>query len=241
MPHNSHIPLIKQLDVIAFDADDTLWRNESLFWDFKDAIKAILAKHIDVESQKAVDYLDEMEINNIGHYGYGLKSYTLSMIEATIKLTDGIVDTDDIKAVLDLLKEKLNAATEVFIGVEETLMQLHGKIDMMLITKGDAHEQHLKINASGLANYFRWIEVVPRKDEKIYEELLRKYSIKPEGFMMVGNSLRSDVLPVCRLGGIGVHIANDTQWAYENQFPEEWKSLAYEKLDSILDLIPFLY
>lgn len=240
MPHNSRVPLIKQVDVIAFDADDTLWQNEKLFWEFKDELKKLLEKYVTVD-EAVLTFLEDKEVENIVHYGYGFKSYTLSMIEAVIELTEGLVDNADIEAMLRIAKEKMDAETNLFIGVEETLMQLRGQIDMMLITKGDSHEQRAKIERSGLAHYFRWLEIVPRKDEGIYKEILKKYSIVPERFMMIGNSLRSDVLPISAIGGRGVYISNETTWAHENELKEEWKHLKYESLDSFLDLIPFLY
>lgn len=240
MPHNSRVPLIKQLDVIAFDADDTLWKNEELFWEFKDEIKKILEKYIPVD-EAVLQHLDEQEIENIVHYGYGFKSYTLSMVESVIHLTHGKVDTADIVAMLEIAKRQMDAETQLFIGVEETLMQLKGQTDMMLVTKGDSHEQRRKIERSGLGRYFRWVEIVARKDEGIYREILEKYNLQPERFLMIGNSLRSDVLPVSAIGGRAVYIANDTNWAHENERKEAWKDLPYETLDSFLDLIPFLY
>ncbi|MEE4195605.1 MAG: HAD family hydrolase [Anaerolineae bacterium] len=240
MPHNARVPLIKQVDVIAFDADDTLWKNEELFWEFKSEIKSILTHYIPVDEQ-VLSQLDEKEVANIPHYGYGFKSYTLSMIESVIELTEGKVDTTEIIAMLEIAKQKMDAETQLFIGVEETLMQLKGQVDMMLVTKGDSHEQRKKIERSGLWRYFRWIEIVPRKDEGIYKEILAKYSIPAERFMMIGNSLRSDVLPIAAIGGRGVYISNDTNWAHENQLKTEWEGLQYETLDSFLDLIPYLY
>jgi putative hydrolase of the HAD superfamily len=240
MPYNSRVPLIKQLDVIAFDADDTLWRNEELFWEFKHEIKTILSRYIAVD-EDVMAHLDQQEVENIVHYGYGFKSYTLSMVEAVIKLTEGKLNPADIITMLEIAKEKMDAETQFFIGVEETLMQLKGKVDMMLVTKGDSHEQRRKIERSGLSRYFRWIEIVPRKDEGIYREILGKYGISPERFMMIGNSLRSDVLPIAAIGGHGVYISNDTNWAHENELQAEWKDLQYETLDSFLDLIPYLY
>ena len=233
--------LIKQLDVLALDADDTLWRNEELFWEFKDEFKKILAKYPIIEQKELDTFLDEKEVSNIDYYGYGFKSYTLSMIEAIVELTDGQVNGDHISEILALLKQQMHRELEIFIGVRETLMQLFGEIDLMLITKGDTQEQRHKIEKSGLAQYFRWVEVVHKKDESVYREILQKYNLKPERFMMIGNSLRSDVLPVCALGGRGVYIPNGTTWAHENEVPKIWEKLEYKKLDSILDLIPFLY
>ena len=240
MPHNSRVPLIKQVDVIAFDADDTLWKNEELFWEFKDEIKIILEKYITVD-EDVLHHLDEQEVSNIPHYGYGFKSYTLSMIEAVIDLTAGKIDTADITSMLKVAQQKMDAETQLFIGVEETLMQLMGQTDMMLVTKGDSHEQRKKIDRSGLGRYFRWIEIVPRKDEGMYKEILGKYGIPAERFMMIGNSLRSDVFPIAAIGGRGVYISNNTNWAHENELKQEWEGLNYETLDSFLDLIPFLY
>ena len=238
--HNSRVPLIKQIDVIAFDADDTLWRNEELFHEFKQEIVDVLGRYIPVDDT-VMAFLDEKEIGNIPHYGYGLKSYTLSMIEAVSELLSEQLKSEDVNEILTIAKQKLDAETQLFVGVEETLVQLYGQIDMMLITKGDSHEQRGKIERSGLTPYFRWLEIVPRKDEGIYQEILQKYDITSDRFLMIGNSLRSDVLPVSAIGGRAVYISNETNWAHENELKEEWEELHYETLDSFLDLIPFLY
>ncbi|MBN2047424.1 MAG: HAD family hydrolase [Anaerolineaceae bacterium] len=227
----------KSLKVIAFDADDTLWRNEELFWEFKDEFKTLLSKYaLGMDSEELEAYLYVMEVGNIPNYGYGFKSYTLSMIEAAIELTDGKVSAKDIARLLQLLKRQMHAELDFFPHVRETLQALRGQVDLMLITKGDTAEQRHKIDKSGLMPFFRWVEIVHRKDEETYRELLEKYSIEPEAFLMVGNSLRSDVLPVVALGGQGVYIHNGTTWAHELEIPSDWEDLAYLELEHMGDL-----
>ena len=224
---------LRQLDVIAFDADDTLWHNEELFWEFKRQFKAILAPYLPALDEAVERFVDEKEVSNIAWYGYGFKSYALSMIEAIIELTVGRVAAMDINRIIELLKQQMTADLDFIDGVHEVLADLHGRIDLMLITKGDTQEQRHKIEKSGLAAYFRWIEVVHRKDENIYRELLAKHSLRAERFLMVGNALRSDVLPVAAIGGQAVYIPNSSTWAHELEVPSAWTHLPYHSVASL--------
>jgi putative hydrolase of the HAD superfamily len=230
---------LADFDVIAFDADDTLWHNEELFWEFKRHFKAILARYVDPSADGIDAYIDNKEVSNIGCYGYGFKSYALSMIEALVELSQGRAAADDIARILILLKQQMAADLDFVAGVREVLDHLTGRIDLMLITKGDTQEQRHKIDKSGLAHYFRWIEVVHRKDEGVYRELLAKHGVNPARFLMVGNALRSDILPVVAIGGQAVYIPNNTTWSHELEVPPEYAGLRYNELP-VLSALPAL-
>ena len=227
---------LSDFDVIAFDADDTLWHNEELFWEFKRQFKAMLAHYPQIEPAGLGEFIDGKEVSNIAYYGYGFKSYALSMIEALLELTNGAARGEDIERILELLKQQMTADLDFLPGVQEVLGDLSGRVDLMLITKGDTQEQRHKIDKSGLAHYFRWIEVVHRKDEGVYRELLAKHGINPARFLMIGNALRSDVLPVAAIGGQAVYIPNNTTWAHELEVAEHHSGLTYIEVGSLLEL-----
>jgi putative hydrolase of the HAD superfamily len=200
-------------DVIAFDADDTLWHNEPLYRGTQASIVEILARYHDAAWIEGRMY--ETEIRNLEHYGYGLKGFTLSMIETAIDLSEGRVSGAEIGRMIELAREALRAPVELLDGVEEILPTLAASHDLMLITKGDLFEQEAKIVRSGLAPHFKKIEIVPTKQRQTYETLAARHGIAPPRFLMIGNSLRSDILPVVEMGGRAVYIPYETTWAHE--------------------------
>jgi putative hydrolase of the HAD superfamily len=200
-------------DLIAFDADDTLWHNESLYKMGRDRFHKLLAKY---QLQGAIDErLDETEDRNVRYYGYGVMSFVLSLIETAIELTGGQVSGNDIAELISLSKEMLIAEVRLFDGAEETLAKLSTRYPLMLITKGDLLHQQSKIEQSGLRERFRHIEVVSEKTTETYRAILTRHHIKASRFLMVGNSPRSDVLPVLGLGGWAVYVPNNLTWSYE--------------------------
>ena len=201
------------LDVIAFDADDTLWHNEHVYRDTQSRIISILAQYHDAEWIERRMY--ETEIRNIEHYGYGFKGFTLSMIETAIELTDGCISGAEIGQILELTREMVKAPVVLLDGVQETIAELSAHHDLMLITKGDLFEQEAKIIRSGLAEYFSKIEIVRTKTPEAYQSLTAKHRLTPERFLMIGNSLKSDILPVIAIGGRAVYIPYETTWAHE--------------------------
>jgi len=202
-------------DVIAFDADDTLWDNERLYIAAKHEFVSLLSECADPAF--CAERLEQIESHNVHYYGYGIKSFVLSMIEAALELTEQRVAAEKIALILGFARHMLAADVQLIDGVAETLAALAPRYQLMLITKGDPSEQQRKIDDSGLAGYFRWVEIVPDKSPAIYRAILQRYHIPPERFLMVGNSLRSDVLPVLHIGGqaVLVHYANN--WAHEMQ------------------------
>jgi putative hydrolase of the HAD superfamily len=159
--------------------------------------------------------LFEIETDNIALYGFGVKSYTLSMIEAAVTLSDGEITANDINEILKIGQVMLESEFPLLPCVKETLETLSGEYPLMVITKGDLLEQTTKVNRSGLTDYFSAIEVVSTKSQQTYHQLMKKYDLNPETFVMVGNSLPSDIQPVLSLGGTAIHVPADTTWAHE--------------------------
>jgi putative hydrolase of the HAD superfamily len=201
------------IEVLAFDADDTLWHNERLFRATQKEYKRLLSRyHDDAWVEK---HLYETEVRNLEHYGYGIKAFVLSMVETAVELTEGRVTGAEIRQILDLGRGMLTAPIGLLDGVDEILTQLADAHTLMIITKGDLLDQETKIERSGLRDRFRWVEVVSRKDAVVYERILSRYGIPPERFCMVGDSIRSDVLPVLEIGGTAIHIPHDDPWQHE--------------------------
>ena len=222
-------------DVIAFDADDTLWHNEQLYHSAKKAFTQILADYGEPQEVKA--WLDNTEVRNIEYYGYGIKSFILSMIETATDISKDQVTGKEISEIIAIAKKMLRAPVMLFEGAEDTLKELSADYDLLLITKGDPFEQQRKIDLSGIAGYFRFLEVVGEKSETTYRKILGQYNIDPVRFLMVGNSLRSDILPVLNIGGQAVYIHNDLTWFHENANHEEIGDAQYAELER-LDQLP---
>jgi putative hydrolase of the HAD superfamily len=201
------------IEMIAFDADDTLWHAEVIFRDAEEKFCKILLPWQDQETIKRT--LFEIETRNISRYGFGAKSYTFSMIETALVLTDKEISGQAIEKILKIGQVMLDAEFELLPGVQETLKSLVGNYPLMVITKGDLLEQTSKIYRSGLAEYFDFIEVLSNKSIESYRGIFEKLELDPRSFVMVGNSLPSDIQPILSLGGIGVHIPADTTWAHE--------------------------
>lgn len=202
-----------RIDVIGFDADDTLWHTEPLYSLTEEKFTSLLSVHR--ERADVVARLYKTEIRNLEHFGYGIKGFTLSMIETAIELTGGDIQGREIQQIIDYAREMLRAPVSLLEHVVETVETLAASHTLILITKGDLFDQESKIARSGLAGYFAHVEVISEKDKATYEAVLRKRDIDPATFLMVGNSLRSDVLPVVELGGRAVHIPYSTTWLHE--------------------------
>ena len=226
------------IEVIGFDADDTLWHNEVLYHQAKEELGQILAGYRHPKEVK--DRLDQTEVTNIKYYGYGIKSFTLSMIETAAQVSGGRVSGKEIDAIITIAKKMLTAPVDLVDGVETTLESLSGSYKLMLITKGDQFEQERKINISGISHYFDYLEVVGEKSEASYRKILGQYNLDPARFLMVGNSLRSDVLPVLQIGGQAVHIPNEQTWFHENASQEEIAYYDYSQLARLIELPQYL-
>jgi putative hydrolase of the HAD superfamily len=199
--------------VLGFDADDTLWHNENIFEQTHQRYRALLSRFHDAATVERTLFATEMR--NLELYGYGVKGFTLSAIETAIALTDGRISAEEIQQLIALGKDMLAHPVELLDGVEETLAELGGRHQLLLITKGDLRDQERKLAKSRLAARFRQIEIVSEKDEATYRGIFRRHGVSPERFIMVGNSLKSDILPVLALGGVGVHVPYHLTWAAE--------------------------
>jgi putative hydrolase of the HAD superfamily len=223
------------LDIIAFDADDTLWHSERLYAEIQAKFGQLLAPYNQAEEIAAV--LHATEMRNLPCFGYGIKSFTLSMVEAAIELSAGRISAGELGEVLDLGKRMLAAPVELLEHAETTVARLAQAHTLMLITKGDLLDQESKIARSGLARYFKYIEVVTDKTIAGYEAILSKYQVPAARFLMVGNSLRSDILPVVALGGAAVYIPYHITWAHEVVSPSSTEQGRYFELEH-LGLLP---
>ena len=201
------------IDTVAFDADDTLWHNEHLFQDTQKALEAIVQRYRPGENIH--DALFAVEMRNLKLFGYGIKGFTLSMVEAAIQLTGGRITAEEIHEIVSLGKAMLEAPVDLLDDVEQTLDAVKGRFRVILITKGDIVDQTSKVERSGLADHFEQVEIVPRKDAAIYRAVFDRHGIDPARAVMVGNSMPSDVLPVLELGGHGVHVPYALLWAHE--------------------------
>lgn len=201
------------LKVIAFDADDTLFINEPYFQETEKKFCDLMEDYM--SHQGISKELFKVEIENLGIYGYGIKAYILSMIEAAMKISNNTIPIEIIAKIIEYGKELLEKPIVLLDGVEETLKALHGNYKLVVATKGDLLDQRRKLHNSGLGHYFHHIEVMSDKQEKDYSDLVVRLEILPEEFFMIGNSLKSDVLPVLAIGGHAVHIPYHTTWAHE--------------------------
>jgi putative hydrolase of the HAD superfamily len=222
------------ITTIAFDADDTLWHNERLFLSIKEKYTALLADHQDREWIER--RLDETEVVNIAQFGYGIKGFTLSMIETACELTEGRITGDKIKQIINFGKEMLGSPIEVLEGVRATIEILSKNYRLMMITKGDLLDQETKLARSGLGDFFDAFEIVPRKDASIYRYILRRHQIRPEEFVMVGNSLKSDILPVVEIGARAVYVPYETEWFHERVTEEELAGKNFAQLAALSEL-----
>ncbi|NCT95569.1 MAG: HAD family hydrolase [Chitinophagaceae bacterium] len=223
--------------VIAFDADDTLWVNEPYFRETEDRFCALLEGYL--PQHTVARELLQVEIRNINLYGYGVKGFMLSMVETALQVSEKTVPIDVIEKILDLGKELLQKPIELLDGVEEVLAALRPHYKLVVATKGDLLDQERKLRKSGLEHYFHHIEIMSDKKEADYEKLFKHLDIAPEAFMMIGNSLKSDVLPVLELGGHGVHVPYHITWEHETVDVTIDHAL-FKQAKDIRDILPLL-
>jgi putative hydrolase of the HAD superfamily len=224
--------------VVAFDGDDTLWHNETHFHFTQAALRDLLRGHVpnaDVDVR-----LFETEMANLSLYGYGIKSFTLSMIETAIEITDGKIPASDLKVILDWGKRMLREPTELLEGVRETLVDVSRDHELLLITKGDLFDQESKLARSGLAERFAGVDILSDKNVESYRRVLSRRGIDAGEFVMVGNSLRSDVVPVVELGARAVHIPYHVTWQHEQVDEDSVPGEGWFRLEKITELSPLL-
>ena len=222
------------ISVVGLDGDDTLWHNETRFNLTQAELSDLLRRH--VPGAGVESHLADVEMKNLGLYGYGVKAFTLSMIETAIQITDRRIPAADIEVILGWGKRMLMEPTELLPGVEEALRELSLRYDLLLITKGDLFDQESKLARSGLAGLFLGVEILSEKNVDSYRGVLKRRGIKPEEFVMVGNSLRSDVLPVLGLGARAVHIPYHVTWHHELVPDESMPPEGWVRIESIAEL-----
>ena len=201
------------LKIIAFDADGTLWVNEPYFREIETRFCELFENYL--PQHTAARELLKTEIGNLPLYGYGIKGFILSMIETAMRVSDKTIPLDVIEKIIIEGKELLNKPIELLDGVEDVLAAMKARYRLVMATKGDLLDQERKLKKSGLEHYFHHIEIMSDKGEADFRKLIRRLDIKPEEFLMIGNSLKSDVLPVLNIGGHAIHVPYHTTWAHE--------------------------
>jgi len=223
------------IKVIAFDADDTLWDNEAYFQEAEKKFCALLEDYLPQHSVSRE--LLQTEIQNIQLYGYGIKGFMLSMVETAVRVTNGRIDAGMIMKIIGFGQEILQKPVHLIDGVEEVLTALRGRYRLVMATKGDLLDQERKLRKSGLEQLFHHIEIMSDKKEEDYRRLIRRLDIFPEEFVMIGNSIKSDVLPVLSIGGHGIHIPYHITWEHEriDATVDHANFRQFEKINSILE------
>jgi putative hydrolase of the HAD superfamily len=228
---------MKKIKVIAFDADDTLWVNEPYFREteiqFFHLLEDFLPAH-ELERE-----LLKIEIQNLPIYGYGIKGFMLSMVETALKVSDSKIGVEVIEKILQYGKEMLEKPVELLDGVKEVLQDLKEKYRLVVATKGDLLDQERKLQKSGLESYFHHIEIMSEKREADYSKLIKHLDIAPNAFLMVGNSVKSDILPVLNLGGHAIHIPFHTTWILE-KVDVKITNPQFKQVDNIRQILSYL-
>ena len=225
------------IKVIAFDADDTLWVNEPYFRRTEEAFYQLLTEYLQPHALERE--LLKTEIANLQLYGYGVKGFVLSMIETAINVTGKTVPVEVIEQILALGRQLLDEPIELLDDVEEVLSALKQKYRLVVATKGDLLDQERKLRKSGLSHYFHHIEIMSEKDEANYQKLLKHLDIQPHELLMVGNSLKSDIMPVLAIGGTAIHVPYHITWAHEI-IEDTINSDRFESVASIREILDML-
>ena len=230
--------MIKGIKVIGFDADDTLWVNEPYYREVEEQFVRLISSY--GVNGNIAEALFKTEIANLKLYGYGIKAFMLSLVECAIKLTDGGVSTRDISRIIGLGKSMLDRPIELLEDVKRVLKSLAPHYRLIVATKGDLLDQERKMHRSSISQYFHHIEIMSDKKEQQYVQLLKHLDIPPEAFLMIGNSLKSDIMPPLELGSWGIYVPYHTTWAHEevDREPDSDRYFKVEHLYQVLDLIP---
>jgi putative hydrolase of the HAD superfamily len=222
------------IETVLLDGDDTLWHNEPLFAEMTAKFLALLEPYHSAEWIQ--ERLYETEVRNLRHYGYGIKSFVLSMIESAIELTEGRVGGSEINVVLQFGKEMLHAPVTLLEHAEDAVAYLSGRFRLILVTKGDLFDQESKIARSGLADYFDIVEIVAEKSVSTYQSIASRNGVDFATAVMVGDSLRSDILPVVKMGGMAIHVPYGTTWQHETVGEDVLSAYEYQTARSILEV-----
>ena len=225
------------IQVITFDADDTLWANETFFQEARQKFCKLMepyATHLQTEEE-----LFMTEMQDLPYYGYGLRPFIMSMIETAIRISGNKIQPEVIMKIIDMGKEILDGPVEVLEGVTDVLGELRDKYRLAVVTKGDLLDQERKIRKSGLERYFDHVEIVSDKRTTNYRKLIRSMDCVPGDFLMIGNSMKSDILPVLEIGGFAVYVPFHVTWNHE-KLDEEICHPRFTEIKTIREIIPFL-
>ena len=223
------------IKVIAFDADDTLWVNETYFREAESQFAKLLEQY---ETHNKIDQeLFRTEIKNLSNYGYGIKGFILSMIECALELSNYQVSQKTIQAILSIGKEMLHKPIQLIDGIEEVLQFLHERYQLIVATKGDLLDQERKLEKSKLLKYFHHIEVMTEKKKEDYQKLIHHLDIQPSELLMIGNSLKSDVLPLIEIGASAIHVPFHTTWVHEEVSDEISSKSDYRTISNIKEVL----
>lgn len=228
---------MKNIKIIAFDADDTLWDNEMYFQEAGEKFCALLEDFLPLHTVQRE--LLQTEIKNIDLYGYGIKAFMLSMIETAIRITDKNIHASMIERIIGFGTELLQKPVILLPDVEHVLQSLKRNYRLVMATKGDLLDQERKLKKSGLIEYFHHIEIMSEKKEPDFQKLIRHLDIQPSELMMVGNSVKSDILPVLAIGGNGIHIPYHVTWEHEKA-EVKLDHPNFKQVQKIKDILPFL-
>jgi putative hydrolase of the HAD superfamily len=225
------------LDLVAFDADDTLWHNLIHFNAAEKRFGEMFANYL--PANEAAAQLMRTESRNITLYGFGVKSFTLSMIETAIQISGGAVDAAMIAKLIAMGRDMLDHDVELLPHVEDTLRALHGEYKLLLITKGDLKHQERKVLASGLAHFFEGVDIVSDKTPETYARIAKRHATTTKQMLMAGNSVKSDVLPMIEAGGIGVYVPFEVLWDHEHEEVPTGTARFYEVTDlrGVIDVV----
>jgi putative hydrolase of the HAD superfamily len=227
--------MYKDIKVIAFDADDTLWVNETYFREAEHEFAKLLSNY---ETENKIDQeLFKKEIANLKYYGYGIKGFVLSMIECALELSNNQTSPITIGKIITIGKEMLNKPIELISGIEEVLQALQNDYKLIVATKGDLLDQEKKLEKSGLLKYFHHIEVMSDKKPKDYLKLIQHLEIQPKELLMIGNSLKSDILPLLKIGATAIHVPFHTTWVHEEVSEKEKAGSTYKTVSNIKEVI----
>ena len=228
------------IELVGFDGDDTLWHSEGYYQNAHAEYERIVARYVDLADQRLHDHLLAAQRRDLAVFGYGAKGMTLSMLEAAIEITDTRISAADLQRIIAIGKQVLTHPVELLPGIRAAVEAVAAHHRVVLITKGDLIHQEQKVASSGLADLFQRIEIVSEKGERAYQRVLDECQVPAERFAMVGNSLRSDIAPVCRLGGWGVHVPYHVTWAHEldtDFIDEQARVIRVESADAIATAI----
>jgi putative hydrolase of the HAD superfamily len=230
--------MLKEIKTICFDADDTLWYNETIFRNTEKKFYSLLK---DYAPAKQLEHaLLAVELKNIPLYGFGIKAFILSMIETAVKVSKGKVNARVIDKILTLCKQMLEHPVVVMDGAEDVLKKASSKYNVVVATKGDILDQERKIQKSGMVKYLHHIEIMSQKNPASYKKLLKRLNVKPRNFLMIGNSLKSDIMPVLEIGAHAIYVPCADTWAYEAEDESKIQNPRFTKVQNIKEILKLI-